>query len=133
MDTYQQHGRVGDTPIIGAGLYVDGKVGGAVATGRGEECVRACGSFLTVEMMRLGKTPQEACEIAVKRIIELNLLSSHNRDSYYQIGLCAINTKGETGAVSVRDGFEYALYKGEENKLYVSEFIIKESYPMEDL
>ncbi len=130
---WKLHGRVGDSPIIGSGLYVDGDTGGAAATGRGEECVRACGSFLVVEMMRLGKSPQEACELAVKRVIKLNLLSRKNRDYSYQVGFIAINTDGEFGAASVREGFEFALYKGTENKLSESKYIIDEKFLVEDL
>ena len=130
---WKLHGRVGDTPIIGAGIYVDGKVGAAAATGRGEECVRACGSFLAVEMMRQGKSPQEACEYAARRVVELNLLSHHNRDHEYQVGFIAINAAGESGAASVREGFEYALYKGGRNILSKSEYVIDESYKITDL
>ena len=67
---YKMRGRVGDSPIIGSGLFIDNKVGGAVATGLGEEIVKTVGSYLVVELMRQGKSPQEACEIAVKRIVE---------------------------------------------------------------
>jgi N4-(beta-N-acetylglucosaminyl)-L-asparaginase len=130
---WKLHGRVGDSPIIGAGLYVDGEVGAVVATGRGEECVRACGSFLAVEMMRLGSSPQEACELAAKRIVQLNLLSHHNRDHEYQVGFIAINTKGETGAASVREGFEYAVYSNGSNILHKSKYIINESFDIGDL
>lgn len=130
---WKLHGRVGDSPIIGAGLYVDGEVGAAASTGRGEECVRACGSFLIVELMRQGKTPQEACELAVKRVIKLNLLSSKNRDHHYQVGFIAINAKGEYGAASVREGFEYALYADDKNTLNKSKYIIDEKFVVEDL
>jgi N4-(beta-N-acetylglucosaminyl)-L-asparaginase len=130
---WKLHGRVGDSPIIGAGLYVDGEVGAAASTGRGEECVRACGSFLVVELMRQGKSPQEACELAVKRVIRLNLLSSKNRDHHYQVGFIAINSKGEYGAASVREGFEYALYKDDKNTLNKSKYIIDEQFVIEDL
>jgi N4-(beta-N-acetylglucosaminyl)-L-asparaginase len=130
---WKLHGRVGDSPIVGAGLYVDGEIGGAVSTGRGEECIRACGSFLVVEMMRLGKSPQEACEIAAKRVIKLNLLSHKNRDSNYQVGFAAINTGGDWGAYSVREGFEYALYKGGKNELCKSKFVIDENFNLGDL
>ena len=130
---WKQHGRVGDSPIIGAGLYVDGEVGGAVSTGRGEECVRACGSFLAVEMMAGGMSPQEACEYAVSRVIKLNLLSHKNRDHDYQVGFIAINTKGEYGAASVRAGFEYALYRDDVNTLNKSKYIIDEKYLITDL
>jgi len=130
---WKLHGRVGDSPIIGAGLYVDGEHGAAAATGRGEECVRACGSFLAVEMMREGKSPQEACEIAAKRVIKMNLLSHHNRDHDYQVGFIAINTNGEYGAAAVRSGFEYALYKDGENSLNKSKCIIDENFSIKDL
>jgi N4-(beta-N-acetylglucosaminyl)-L-asparaginase len=130
---WKLHGRVGDSPIIGAGLYVDGDVGAAASTGRGEECVRACGSFLVVEMMRLGKSPQEACEIAAKRVIKLNLLSNKNRDHVYQVGFIAVNIKGECGAASVREGFEYAIFRNDENKLIESKYIIDEKFSIKDL
>jgi N4-(beta-N-acetylglucosaminyl)-L-asparaginase len=130
---WKLHGRVGDSPIIGAGLYVDGEVGGASATGRGEECIRACGSFLVVEMMRQGKTPQEACEIAARRVIKLNLLSHKNRDNDFQIGFIALNIKGEYGAVSVRDGFQYAVYKDGNNELIDSKYIMNEKFIVDDL
>lgn len=130
---WKQHGRVGDTPIIGAGLYVDGEVGGAVSTGRGEECVRACGSFLVVEMMAAGMTPQEACEFAAKRVIKLNLLSHKNRDHDYQVGFVAVNVKGEYGAASVREGFEFALCTEQSNVLSRSKFIINEEFKIQDL
>lgn len=130
---WKLHGRVGDTPIIGAGLYVDGGIGGAASTGRGEECVRACGSFLVVEMMGRGMSPQEACEYAVKRVIKLNLLSHKNRDHEYQVGFIAVNNFGEYGAASVREGFEFALHSDGLNSLNKSKFIIDEHYQIEDL
>ncbi len=130
---WKLHGRVGDSPIIGAGLYVDGGVGAAAATGRGEECVRACGSFLVVELMRQGMSPQGACESASKRVIKLNLLSHKNRDHDYQVGFIAVNANGEYGAASVRDGFEYALCEGGKNELKKSKFIIDENFEITDL
>jgi N4-(beta-N-acetylglucosaminyl)-L-asparaginase len=130
---WKLHGRVGDSPIIGAGLYVDGTVGAAASTGRGEECMRACGSFLAVEMMRLGKSPQEACEIAAKRVIKMNLLSHKNRDHDYQVGFIALDKEGNFGAAAVRDGFEFALYKNGGNNLVKSPFIINESFDIGDL
>lgn len=130
---WKLHGRVGDSPIIGAGLYVDGTIGAAASTGRGEECMRACGSFLVVELMRMGKLPQEACETAVNRVIKLNLMSHKNRDHDYQVGFIALDTNGNFGAASVREGFEYALYKEGVNKLQKSRFIINESFDIGDL
>ncbi|MGB5498677.1 MAG: N(4)-(beta-N-acetylglucosaminyl)-L-asparaginase [Maribacter sp.] len=99
---YKYGGRVGDSPIIGAGLFVDNEVGGATATGVGEEVVRTVGSFLIVELMRQGKSPQEACEEGVKRIIAKN---KENTD--FQIGFIAMNKKGETGGYCIQPGFTY--------------------------
>lgn len=102
---YKMAGRVGDSPIIGAGLFVDNEVGGATATGVGEEVVRTVGSFLIVELMRQGKSPQEACEEGVKRIMAKN----EGRNDF-QIGFIAINKKGETGGYCVQPGFTYRTY-----------------------
>ena len=102
---YKMAGRIGDSPIIGAGLFVDNEVGGATATGVGEEVVRTVGSFLIVELMRQGKSPQEACEEGVKRII------AKNKDKQdFQIGFIAINKKGETGGYCIHPGFTYRTY-----------------------
>lgn len=130
---WKLHGRVGDSPIIGSGLYVDGEIGGASSTGRGEECIRACGSFLIVELMRNGKSPKEACRIACERVYKLNRLSSVNRDHIFQVGFVALNVKGEYGAYSVRDGFQYALMKEAKNELFNSEFLLSEKFIIEDL
>lgn len=126
-------GRVGDSPVIGSGLYVDSEAGAAASTGRGEECIRACGSFLIVELMRNGLSPSEACRIACERVYKLNYLSSKNRDHLYQVGFIAMNIKGEYGAYSVRDGFQYALYKDGKNILFDSEHFLNEKYIIEDL
>lgn len=105
---YKYAGRVGDSPIIGAGLFVDNEIGGATATGVGEEVVRTVGSFLIVELMRQGKSPQEACEEGVKRIMEKN----KDRDDF-QIGFIAINKKGETGGYCIHPGFSYSMFTQE--------------------
>lgn len=105
---YKMAGRVGDSPIIGAGLFIDNEIGGATATGVGEEVVRTVGSFLIVELMRQGKSPQEACEEGVKRIIAKN---KEKQD--FQIGFIAINKKGETGGYCIHPGFTYRTYSGE--------------------
>jgi N4-(beta-N-acetylglucosaminyl)-L-asparaginase len=91
-------GRVGDSPIIGAGLYVDNSVGAAGATGRGEEVIRTCGSFLVIEMMRQGKSPQEACELACQRIIDINggLDKVDFNDKFV-----AISKEGEVGCAAI--------------------------------
>lgn len=102
---YKMAGRVGDSPMIGAGLFIDNEVGGATATGVGEEVVRTVGSFLIVELMRQGKSPQEACEEGVKRII------AKNKDKQdFQIGFIAVNKKGETGGYCIHPGFSYRTY-----------------------
>ena len=101
---YKMHGRVGDSPIIGAGLYVDDEVGAATATGLGESIIRICGSFLIVELRRQGRTPQEACEEAVKRLVSKN--SKNIKD--IQAGFLAISKEGEVGAYAVHPGFNYA-------------------------
>ena len=98
-------GRVGDSPIIGAGLFVDNEVGAATATGVGEEVIRTVGSFLVVELMRQGKSPKQACREAVQRIIEKN---SDQPD--FQIGFIAVNKKGETGGYCIHPGFSYRVY-----------------------
>ncbi len=111
---FKKRGRVGDSPIIGAGLYVDNEVGAAAATGNGEQVIRACSSFLVVEKMREGMTPQQACELAIKRMLKMN----GTRD--FQVGVIALSKKGEIGAASVRKDFQYAVYKDGENTLWNS-------------
>jgi len=104
---FKMHGRVGDSPIIGAGLYVDDEVGAATATGLGESIIRICGSFLIVELMRQGRSPQEACEEAVRRLIAKN--SKDIKD--IQAGFLAINKDGEYGAFAVQKGFTFARHQ----------------------
>jgi isoaspartyl peptidase/L-asparaginase-like protein (Ntn-hydrolase superfamily) len=101
---FKLHGRVGDSPIIGAGLFVDNEVGGAVASGLGEAVIKVAGSSAVVEAMRHGATPQEACEMVVERIIR-----KHDDLEGLQVGFLAMNMKGEVGAYSVYNGFNYAL------------------------
>lgn len=102
---FKYHGRVGDSPIIGAGLYVDNEVGGATATGWGEAVIRAVGCFLVVELMRQGYTPQQACEVAVERVIQKN---PDWRD--IQVGFLALGKNGDTGSFCIAPGFNYAVY-----------------------
>lgn len=101
---YKMHGRVGDSPIIGAGLFCDNEVGGAAATGQGELVMKTLGSFLIVELMRNGATPQQACEEAVMRIVKK--IPGYKE---YQIGYIAIDKSGQTGAFCLHPGFDYAL------------------------
>lgn len=116
---WKYHGRVGDSPIIGAGLYVDNAVGGAAATGKGEAVIRIVGSYLVVELMRQGKSPQEACEAAVKRIVE-----SQPDFKDFQVGFVALNKYGETGSYCIQKGFQYVQYKEKKNELFDSKYEI---------
>ena len=118
---YKMAGRVGDSPIIGGGLFVDNEVGGASATGLGEEVLKTVGSFLIVELMRQGKSPQEACEIAIGRIVNKPGKDFKN----FQVGYIAVNKQGETGAYSIHEWFSYNLYKNGENKNIKSDYFNK--------
>ncbi|MDZ7370659.1 MAG: N(4)-(beta-N-acetylglucosaminyl)-L-asparaginase, partial [candidate division KSB1 bacterium] len=91
-------GRVGDSPIIGAGLYVDNQVGAAGATGRGEEVIRICGSFMVVELMRAGRTPEEACLEACRRILEINRGGKID----FNVKFIAVNRNGDVGCAAIR-------------------------------
>ncbi len=113
---YKMRGRVGDSPIIGSGLFIDNKVGGAVATGLGEEVVKTVGSFLVVELMRQGKSPQDACETAVKRIV-----SSNSQENKFQVAYIAMNKNGDVGSYSIEPGFTYMDYYKGENKEKITE------------
>lgn len=106
---YKMHGRVGDSPIIGAGLYVDNEIGAATATGHGEEVIRVSGSHLIVELMRQGKTPQQACEEAVDRIVSLMRRRKKNLKDI-QVGFLALHKSGAFGAYAVQEGFTYAVH-----------------------
>ena len=108
---YKMKGRVGDSPIIGSGLFIDNKIGGAVATGLGEEVVKTVGSFLVVELMRQGLSPQEACEKAIKRIV-----SNNSQENKFQVAYIAMNKKGQVGSYSIEPGFTYMDYVNGENK-----------------
>jgi len=120
---FKMGGRVGDSPIIGAGLFVDNEIGAAVATGLGEEVVKTVGSFLVVELMRQGKSPQEACEEAIKRIV--NKPNSNYKN--FQVGYIAINKKGETGSYSIHSGFSMTKYQDNINENSQSDFYLKQS------
>ncbi|MEM6634055.1 MAG: N(4)-(beta-N-acetylglucosaminyl)-L-asparaginase [Bacteroidota bacterium] len=103
--SWKMPGRVGDSPIIGAGLYVDNAVGGAAATGWGEAVIRIVGCHLVVEFMRQGHSPEEACRLAVDRVIEKNPDYKE-----IQVGFIALNKQGEVGAFCIQSGFDYAVY-----------------------
>lgn len=118
---WKMHGRVGDSPIIGAGLFVDSEVGAATCTGLGETVLRTLASHVAVEEMRRGATPQEACEEAIARIVKTNPTTYKE----FQVGILAINPKGEHGAYGLTKGFNYALYQNEKNVLLDADSYIK--------
>ncbi|WP_329805830.1 isoaspartyl peptidase/L-asparaginase family protein [Flavobacterium facile] len=121
---FKMHGRVGDSPIIGAGLYVDNEIGAATATGHGEEVIRITGCHLVVELMRQGKSPQKACEEAVARIVKL----TKNRGKELkdiQVGFIALNKKGEYGSYCIQGGFNYAVQDVSGSKLIDANYFLK--------
>ena len=121
---FKMHGRVGDSPIIGAGLFVDNEIGAATATGHGEEVIRIAGCHLVVELMRQGKSPQKACEEAVMRIVKLTNNRGKNLQDI-QVGFIALNKKGEYGSYCVQGGFNYAVLDNSGNKLIDADFYLK--------
>jgi N4-(beta-N-acetylglucosaminyl)-L-asparaginase len=102
---FKMRGRLGDSPIIGAGLFVDNEVGAATATGQGEDVIRIAGSHLVVELMRQGLSPEQACKKAVERIVKIK----GNKAKEIQVGFIAINKRGEHGAYCIQTGFNYSV------------------------
>jgi N4-(beta-N-acetylglucosaminyl)-L-asparaginase len=122
---YKMRGRIGDSPIIGAGLYVDNEIGAATATGHGEEIIRITGSHLVVELMRQGKSPQAACKEAVERVVKLQKIRNKSLNDI-QVGFIALNKKGEFGSYCLQSGFNYAVYdKIKGNRLIDAGFHLK--------
>ena len=119
---YKMQGRVGDSPIIGSGLFIDNEVGGAVATGLGEEVLKTVGSFLVVELMRQGYSPEDACKIAIERIVKKPGSNYKN----FQVGYIALNKKGETGSYSIQNGFSMTQYDKTGNVNYDSPYFHKQ-------
>jgi N4-(beta-N-acetylglucosaminyl)-L-asparaginase len=107
------HGRVGDSPLIGAGLFVDSEVGAATSTGVGEAVIRIAGSFLVVEFMRNGKSPAEACRLTIERL--LHKQPQYESGTDFLAGFIAVNKRGETGGVSLRKGLQYSQYMDGKN------------------
>lgn len=110
---FKMRGRVGDSPVIGAGLFVDNEVGAVTATGQGEDVIRICGSHSVVEYMRQGLSPEQACKAAVEKIARIKKEKAKD----IQVGFIAINKKGETGAYALQPGFSYAIKSGSEERL----------------
>lgn len=114
---YKMHGRVGDSPIIGAGLYVDNEIGAATSTGVGEEVIRIVGCHLVVELMRQGNSPQDACRLAVERILKKN----PEKAKEVQVGFLALSKNGEYGAYCLQKGFNFAVHDAMGNRLIDSQ------------
>ncbi|TMI81226.1 MAG: N(4)-(beta-N-acetylglucosaminyl)-L-asparaginase [Bacteroidetes bacterium] len=113
---FKMRGRVGDSPIIGAGLFVDNSVGACVATGQGEDIIRISGSHTVVELMRHGLSPQEACKKAIERIVKIKKAKAKE----IQVAFIALNNKGQVGAFAIHKEFDYAVHTNTEEKLIKS-------------
>ncbi len=118
---YKMSGRVGDSAIIGSGLFVDNDIGACVATGLGEEIVKTVGSFLVVELMRQGKTPQESCEEAINRIVN----KSNSKYSNFQVAYIAVNKQGVSGSYSIHQYFSMTKFQDGKNEQYQSDYFNK--------
>ncbi|MBL0099817.1 MAG: N(4)-(beta-N-acetylglucosaminyl)-L-asparaginase [Saprospiraceae bacterium] len=120
---FKMRGRVGDSRIIGGGLYVDNEIGAATSSGQGEEVIRICGTHLVVEYMRMGKSPHEACKLAIERLVKINPVKAKT----FQVGFLALNKKGECGSYAVLPGFAYSVTKGDEGgQVFQSESYFKD-------
>lgn len=118
---FKIHGRVGDSPIIGAGLFVDNEVGAATSSGVGEEVIRICGTHLVVEFMRHGDSPEVACRKAVDRIVNRDMKKART----LQVGFLALNKKGEYGAYAVQKGFAFSVKSNGEEKVIPSKYVFE--------
>lgn len=118
---FKMRGRLGDSPIIGAGLFVDNEVGAATATGQGEDVIRIAGSHTVVELMRQGLAPEEACKRAVQRILKIK---GPEKAKSIQIGFIAIKKNGQFGGYALQKGFTFAVKSGTEEKLYKAKSLI---------
>lgn len=115
---WKMRGRVGDSPIIGAGLYVDGEVGAATSSGLGEEVIRTCGSHTVVELMRQGLSPEKACKKAIERIVKRD----PERAKKLQVGFLALDKQGRYGAFAIHKGFTYSVKSGKEETIYEAKY-----------
>jgi N4-(beta-N-acetylglucosaminyl)-L-asparaginase len=113
---FKMRGRLGDSPIIGAGLFVDNEVGAATATGQGEDVIRICGTHTVVELMRQGLSPDAACKAAVERIVRIKGEGAKS----IQVAFLALNKKGEAGAFAIQKGFSYAVRSNAGEKMVES-------------
>lgn len=119
---FKMRGRVGDSPIIGAGLYVDNEVGAAAATGLGEEVIKVCGSHMVIEAMRHGMLPENACKLAAEKIVKRNTAEQLKN---IQVAFIAIDKNGNYGAYAIQKGFNYSVcYADDYNSLMDAKFLI---------
>ncbi len=118
---FKVHGRVGDSPIIGAGLFVDNEIGAATSSGVGEEVIRICGTHLVVEFMRQGDSPETACRKAVDRIVKRDMKKAKT----LQVGFLALNKKGQYGAYAVQKGFVFSVKSNGEEKIIPSKYVFE--------
>ncbi len=117
---FKMRGRLGDSPIIGAGLFVDNEVGACTATGQGEDVIRVAGSHTVVELMRQGLSPEAACKKTIERIIKIKGPKAKD----IQVGFLAVNKKGQVGAYSIHKGFEYAIRTNDTEKMVKAKSIM---------
>ena len=117
---FKLHGRVGDSPIIGAGLFVDNEIGAATSSGTGEEVIRICGTHLVVEFMRQGYSPEMACKKAVERIVKRD----KEKAKTLQVGFLALNKKGQYGAYAIQKGFVFSVKSNNENMVHPAKYLI---------
>ncbi len=110
---FKMRGRLGDSPIIGAGLFVDNEVGACTATGQGEDVIRVAGSHTVVELMRQGLSPEMACRKTIERIIKIK----GDKVKDIQVAFLALNKKGQVGSFAIHKGFSYAIKSNEMEKL----------------
>ena len=117
--SYKIPGRVGDSPIIGAGLFVDNEIGAAGSTGRGEAVIKICGAHTVVEAMRAGMSPQQACLHALKRIADKTkdqrLLRKDGRPNF-DVRFYAVSKDGRYGAAAIWSGAKFAINTGDKNR-----------------
>ncbi len=118
---FKMRGRLGDSPIIGAGLFVDNEVGACTATGQGEDVIRVAGSHTVVELMRQGLSPEAACKKTIERIVKIKGTKAKD----IQVGFLAVNKKGQVGAFAIHKGFSYAIRTNEVEKMVAAKFIME--------
>ncbi len=118
---FKMRGRLGDSPIIGAGLFVDNEAGACVATGQGEDVIRIAGSHTVVELMRQGLSPEAACKKAIERVIK----AKKGNVKEIQVAFLAINKKGKVGSYAIHSGFSYAIKTEGKEELVESKFIME--------